>query len=57
MGRKRLREDSVLSDGTGGSVGGDDEPFSLRREREHGGLGVNGHGHGHGHGNGAKRES
>ncbi|KAI1796795.1 hypothetical protein LXA43DRAFT_937134 [Ganoderma leucocontextum] len=53
MGRKRLREDSVLSDGGGGA--GDDEPFSLRREREPGGLGVNGHGHGHG--NGVKRES
>nr|VWP02232.1 Extracellular lipase (EC [Ganoderma boninense] len=49
MGRKRLREDSVLSDGMGGPGMGDDEPFSLRRERDSGGLGVNGHG--------AKRES
>lgn len=49
MGRKRLREDSVLSDGAGGPGVGDDEPFSLRRERDPGGLGVNGHG--------AKRES
>lgn len=41
----------MLSDGAGGAgIGaGDDEPFSLRRERDSGGLGVNGHG--------AKRES